>query len=134
MALLDEIATYLAAQNIGAGGWTIVKSRMPPTPDKIVAIFETGGPPREQATSVTLERPTFQVRVRGQPRSAIATAYPDARTKLQACVTALDKLVGQTLSGTLYPFIFAEGSTIALGDDGNLRPELVQNFRAAREG
>lgn len=124
--LLDEIGTYLTNQGVvgGATGWTLAKAYMPPSPDQVVALFETGGFAPE--LPVDLDRPTFQVRVRGTKMD-----YPGARAKIDQVVTELHKFQG-TLSGVYYVMIAAMQSPMPLGYDENERPELAVNFRALR--
>ena len=45
--LLDEIAQHLIAQGVGVAGstadWTVKKGFEPPSPDKCLVLYETGG-------------------------------------------------------------------------------------------
>ena len=129
MALLDEMSTRLIAQSVGVTGstanWVVKKAWMPPSPDRAIGIFETGGQPNDRGQGL-IDRPTFQVRVRG-PKGG----YSTARAKIAAARTALE--TGPlTLQGRYYVQIAANGEPIFLGYDENSRPEIVMNFTAHR--
>lgn len=128
--LLDEVSARLIAQGVGVTGstanWVVKKGWMAPQPDRAIAVFETGGFPNDPHESALIDRPTFQVRVRG-PKGG----YSTARTKIGAARTALE--VGNTtLSSWRYIHIVAQGEPVSLGMDQNQRPELVMNFTALR--
>lgn len=122
MSILDDIMTQLEADSVsgGATGWTTKKSLMPPAPDQIVGIFETGGGDVDQTQGVSqFDGHGFQVRVRGT-----AFDYDGARAKIAEAFTSLNNV---TLSG--YIFIFADSiQPLPLGLDTNDRPELAMNF------
>ena len=130
MALLDEIATRLQGQGVGTTGstqsWFVAKGFLPPTPDKCIALFETGGFPNDAHESALIDRPTFQVRVRSD-----AFGYSTGRTKIGAARTALE-IGNSTLSGRRYVHIVAQSEPVSLGVDDNNRPALVMNFTALR--
>ena len=128
--LLDEIATRLQSQGVGTtastASWFVAKGFLPPTPDKCIALFETGGLPNDPHEAALVDRPTFQVRVRGD-----AYGYSTGRAKLGAARTALE--VGNTtLSGRRFIHVVAQGEPVSLGQDENNRPSLVMNFTALR--
>lgn len=129
MALLDEIAARLIAQSVGVSGstanWAVKKGWWSPSPDRAIAVFETGGKPNDQGQGL-IDRPTFQVRVRG-PKGGASTA----RTKMAAVRTALEG-GPLTLSSRYYVQITADTEPISLGSDTNQRPEYVMNFTALR--
>ncbi len=137
MALLDEVATYLQTQAVAglpgstvvtASGWTLAKGYLPEAPDKVVALFETGGRANEQnAVTGLLDRPTFQVRVRSS-----VLAYSTARTKIEAVRTALELVGNESLSSRYYAGILSETAPLSLGLDANKRPHLAMNFAALR--
>lgn len=121
--ILDDIATALTSAGVvgGVTGWTLAKSFLPPTPDKIIAIFEAGSS-SDPETTTDHEYPSIQIRVRG-----ISFGYSEASSKLDAIMNVLHN---QAISGLIY--IFASGSKLPLGYDGNNRPEIVQNYRTMR--
>ncbi len=137
MALLDEIGAVLSTQSVasssGVGGWLLVLSFMPDSTaiqDKVVAIIETPGFPPDAGTD--LDRPGFQVRVRGDPISTTTTSYAEARQKIEDVKTTLHALASTSYSGRHYPGVWAEQEPFLLRYDQNDRPELAINFRAMR--
>lgn len=126
MPLLEDLGTQLTGLGLvgGGSGWTLAKGFLPPDPDQVVALFETPGLAPEAA--VDLDRPGFQVRVRGHRKE-----YDVARVKLEAIYAALHKLTG-TLSGNYYVSILATGGALPLGEDRNERPEIAQNYLCQR--
>lgn len=125
MALLDDIGTHLTTAGVvgGATGWVLSKGYMPPTPDQVLAVFETPGEPPEvgKGDATVYDYPGFQVRVRGAK-----FGYSAARAKLQ---DVFDALHAREPSG--YVYVYAAGSgPLPLGNDAQQRPELTQNYRA----
>ncbi|RJQ09894.1 MAG: hypothetical protein C4551_03225 [Bacillota bacterium] len=122
--LLDEIGTWLVERGIvgGTTGWTLAKGYMPPTPDRIVALFDTGGTP----ASPSADQPTFQLRVR-----AARMDYPGTRAKAWEAFNALQKLRGE-LSGVGYESVTARQLPFPMGYDTNDRPEFACNLVAVR--
>lgn len=136
MALLDDVAACLSAASVAgvsgstvatATGWTLFKATLPPAPDKVVAVFETGGRANENMESGLLDRPTFQVRVR-----AGVNAYDTARTKIAAVRTALEGVLNESVNSRYYAGMLADSEPIPLPVDANNRPALVMNFTAWR--
>jgi hypothetical protein len=136
MALLDDVAVRLASQAVAgpsgtttasATGWTLFKAVLPPGPDQVVAVFETGGRQNENMESGLLDRPTFQVRVRGA-----VNGYSAARTKIAAVRTALEGVHNTTVNGRYYAGMTADSEPFPLAVDDNNRPALVMNFAAFR--
>lgn len=131
MALLDEVATYLIAQGVGSSGstanWTVNKGFLPASPDKAIGVFETGGFRNDGHTDATVDRPTFQLLVRGD-----AFGYSTARTKLTAARTALEGIGNENMGGRRYVHVQAQHEALSLGQDENSRPKLVMNFTALR--
>lgn len=129
MAILDEIATYLAIKNIGTVDTDIFKGFMPDQPDNMVALFEYAGKPMELTMGTgdpTLERPGLQVRVRN-------TSYPTGRAKIEQVVDILHGLTEQVLGGKRYLLIRANQSPESIGLDANNRSEFVVNFSVLKE-
>jgi len=121
-SLLDTVATYLTDRTLvgGATGWTLAKGWMPPTPDKIVGLFEYAGSPPDNRPH--LDRPGLQVRVRGDKHD-VADAYAVARRHVQAIRGALHTQCVPGLIG-----IAAVQSAFPLGLDDSQRIEFVCNF------
>lgn len=126
MSILDDMGTHLADNSIvsGATGWTLAKSYQPATPDKVLTIYETGGPAPDQTQGTGHDFPTFQVRGRGEE-----FGYEALRTKMQE---VFDSLNDAAISGYVYIFA-AESAPIPIGYDKNSnRPVLVWNFKAMK--
>ncbi len=137
MAILDEIATRLDDQGIasssGDDGWVLVKSMLPDSSalqDKIVALIETPGEAPDAYTE--LDRPHFQVLVRGDPITTVSSAYETARAKAEEIKIDLHTLGPVTLSGRYFPAIWAMQDPFLLEYDQNDRPTFVMNVRAFR--
>lgn len=139
MALLDDVASYLVTVGVGGfpgttgatgTGWTIFKGFSPPSPHRQITLYETGGFAPEEMTD--LDRPGFQVVVRGSRDIDVAAAYSSARTKLDSIFTTLHGLATQTINSRYYPVMFAQGDALSLGKDENDRPMLAQNYFAVR--
>src|ERR1051326_5717979 len=81
MALVDDVGAALVAANLGhtdAGptDWQIYFAYMQDQPDRSICIYESGGEVPE--TNWSLDRPHFQIRVRGK-----ADDYQAVRAKAQ---------------------------------------------------
>lgn len=139
--LLDDIATYLAAQStslsVGAAG-NLVKAinlDAPTVPNTIVALYEQAGVFNQYAmststgtVSVVYESPRLQAISR-------STSYQTARTNAQTVYTILDGLSKNlpTSSGTRYLSVEAVQAPFALGRDGNDRHIVSVNFDVTKE-
>ena len=126
MALLDDIGTYLTSQNVVGGetGWTLAKGFEPPTPDKIVTIYELPGDEPDQTEGTKYDYPFFQTRVRGEE-----FGYEETRTKVQAVFNALNDA---DISGYVYVFARQSGPQ-SLGHDGLTRPILTLDFAVMKQ-
>ena len=137
MMLLDEIGTRLddsgIASSSGDDGWVLVKSMLPDSSalqNKIVALIETPGEAPDGYTE--LDKPHFQVLVRGDSIATVSSSYSVARAKIEAIKTDLHTLGPATLSGRHFPAIWALQDPFLLEMDSSDRPVLVINFRAFR--
>ena len=133
--LLDEIASRLITQNIasssgsGSPAYYLYRGTVPDSSllaDRIVAVLEAGG--LSQLPNLKIDRPTFQVLVRGARINSVSTAYEEARHKAETIKLDLHFLVGTTLSGVLYHGIIAEQEVFYLGEDMNQRPVFSCNY------
>jgi hypothetical protein len=129
MALVDEIGTRLTAASVGGlpgstQTYTIYYRELTETPDKQIAIVPTGGSQQEHAEAV--ERPSFQVLVRGAANSST-----DLEAKVNDVVDALNLWDG-TISGRRYIDIQRSGDILYLGRDENQRPMYSVNFGTVR--
>lgn len=109
--------------------WVVFKGWEPEAPDQIITIFETGGNPNQGHEGNMLDKPTFQVRIRGAQTS---TGYVAARTKIAAARTALEGMAAGTFNNRYYCQVVANSEPISLGHDQSHRPRLVMNFTALR--
>lgn len=124
--ILNEVESRLVHLGIsGIGGeWPVSKGFIPDKPDQVIVVFETPGRPPD--ARVDLDRPSFQIRVRGSE-----FGYIDAREKAQEIHLALHTFKGNLL-GTRYVLITAAHSPWFLQHDRNNRPEFVQNFNCLK--
>lgn len=124
MGTLQEIGTYLQAQGVGTLGTNLFTGLMPDTPDACVALLEYPGGAGIYtfgSGGTIIENPRIQVIARG-------TTYPGAQSSIHSVYTALDGLVEQVLSGTLYHLITAVQPPFGFPLDLNNRYVLACNF------
>lgn len=119
--------SLLVAASVGSNtptdDWSIHLSKMPASPDRAIAIFDSGGAENPNPKWL-LDYKTIQVRVRGRVN--------DYTTAYQKIVDAQDVLLGlpaQTVGGDRWDGITCISDITFLGRDDNDRPELVVNFR-----
>lgn len=115
MGLLADVKSFLSSvSNVYLGSW-------PNSPDNVVALYPSGGYPRDLSGSM-VEEPTFMVKVRN-------TSYPTGET---LCDTIKDALHGQnnvTVNGNDILLIEQQGDVLNLGRDENNRQMWSINFR-----
>lgn len=135
--LLQEIGTELDYKGIastsGADGWFLTKSMLPDStalPDKVVALIETPGEPPDARND--LDKPHFQVVVRGDPINQVSSAYEEASAKAKEIKRDLHTIGPATLRGRYYPAMWAMQDPFLLEYDKNDRPTFVMNVRAFR--
>lgn len=135
--LLDDIATYMAAQStaftkLSGSAGNLSKAYMPdasPAPDTLVTLYETGGlPPTHTFTTgggtLYFENPRLQVLVR-------SSAYTTARNLADKAYVLLDSIahtVLPTTGGTMYLSVSAVQSPFSIGRDENGRYLVSCNF------
>lgn len=126
MSLLDDIGAKLTSDGVvgGATGWTLGKSYLPPSPDQVVALFETAGPEADQTEGTRYDEPTFQVRARGA-----TFEYDQLRDKMTEVFNSLNDA---TIAGFVFVFAVQSGP-LPLGYDENNRPELSWNFATMKQ-
>lgn len=122
--LLDDVRGLLIAANVvdGVTGWSLFLSYLPPTPDQVVAVTETGGPAVDQTDGPRFDTFTFQVQVRG-----VKYGYAAARVKADEVFTALND---SNLTG--YAYMFSENGPTTIGYDDNYRPRIALNFKTLK--
>ena len=104
-----------------AGEWLLTVSRMPSSPDKVIAVYDAGGiAPNPQ---FKLDMPAVQVRVRGAKNG-----YSEAYAKIQDCVNAILGLPSQDIGGDRWVSVAMRGYIQPIGYDESERPELTANF------
>ena len=135
--ILDEIGQRLDDQGIasssGDDGWVLMKSMLPDSSalqDKMVALIEVLGEAPDGYTE--LDRPHFQVLVRGDPITTVSSSYETARAKAEEIKIDLHTLGPVTLSGRYFPAIWALQDPFLLEYDKSDRPVLVTDYRAFR--
>ena len=125
MAVLNEIATKLAALGVGTLGSSIHIGMMPETPDVCCAIFEYGGISPEYkfgAAGIDYETPAVQVVFRGTaydyetPRASAATAYNGLASV--ECVTLSSTSGG---SSAFYHWVHPQQAPFLMERDANNR-------------
>ena len=138
MALLTEIANYLASTGIGTVGSTIFISMLPTeAADQCVVLTEYGGMGTEKTVAMgvggaKVEYPRFQLMVRSNVLTTTGY-YSAAKTLAQNAFNKLDGFVG-TMSGGTYFWIAGLQNPFSIGlDEGNERMMIVSNFQAARQ-
>jgi hypothetical protein len=135
-SLLDQIADHLISSGIvvypGEVGWPIYKGMFPPTPDKVVSVFETPGDPPDiiqDSPETAYDYPGFQIRIRGE-----RYAYDEMRAKMQDIFEALhESEPAVSSSEPVFIYIYAVSSgPLPMGSDESERPELSWNFKTMR--
>jgi hypothetical protein len=92
----------------------------------IAMIYDTGGFDPE-ATGVTFDKPTINVRVKGKPAGLSA-----ASTLMQNIKAALHQRDPETKNGARYMGIWQVGEIAVVEYDDRNRPILTANFRTHR--
>ena len=121
MSLLADIATLLTSVNTN-----IFYNDLPDTPDNCLSLFYSGGQPsihNLNTQAPTLEKPTFQIRIRN-------TSCASAETQAESIKDALNGKTKTTINGTLYEAIWLQGDIFNLGRDDRERTNLTVNFVA----
>ncbi len=116
----------VASTDSASTGWRLVARGLQPTPDRQVAVIETGGSQHESDKG-DMDRPSFQLLIRDAEDGTFGTL----ETKVGAAITALDFFSGVTGSWT-YIDIQMQGDRLYLGRDENQRPMYSVNFQALR--
>jgi len=114
--LLDQVASYLAAQGIGTVGTNLFKGTMPDSPVKCISITASGGP---RVKGDALHRPRIQISVRD-------ISYPVGLVTTQSVFDALDHKV--VILGTLHGRFRPEGEPGMFTRDVNERFVFPLNF------
>lgn len=129
--LLVEIAAKLAAEGLVPSGYVVVKGKLPTSPDKVIAVYETGGlaPQRFFGNSQSIEMPGLQFVVRGA-----ANDYEGPKVVIDAIFQATLDWGAFTASGVRYVGVDAQQSPFPfLRSDDNLRTLHAFNAIAMKE-
>lgn len=128
--LLTDVLGYLQTAGLvgGASGWSRAASYLPPEPDRVIVVFETGGNEPELlpdgSTELLYDEVTFQVRGRAE-----AFAYQALRDHLGEVYRALH---GAAITADYVQVRATQAGPIQLGLDDRSRPGLTWNFTALR--
>lgn len=122
--LVKDIADHLATAGHGTVGTDLFAGELPPSPDALVAVIDTGGaPPAETFCGIDHENAAVQILARGAVRDG-----QTVRTKVNAVYKTLAALSGTTIDGTLYVGTTAQQSPFKIEVDGNDRTVMGVNF------
>lgn len=123
-----DIRDYLAGlSSLGlTTGTDLGDGEEPETPDAFVTVLDSGGEDGESA--FTYDRPTIQVRSRGDKGGSKETNY----SLIKSISDELHGLGNTTINDTRYIGIWRSGDIVSLGKDENKRWVHVANFRIHR--
>jgi len=107
--------------HVGISGWQIEIGAMPDKPDKVIAIYDTGG--QAPNPKWLLDFPSLQVMVRG----AVGT-YLTTFVEAKAVKDILLGAYSQNLNGDRWVSITQNGDLGFLGRDEDERPLFSVNF------
>ena len=124
----DLLASSAASVDELIFGTNLFIGAMPDYPDLCACLYDTGGPPPDEAVMGTYY-PTFQARVRDG-----AGGYKTGYALAQSIRNALHGLTQQTVNGTRYIYMYATSDILHVGKDEKDRPLFTINFRAAKTG
>ncbi len=128
--ILDELATYLAANSTLTVGGTLGKARMTDTqPDTVGVLYESGGLSTvytfSTGSAVEYQRPTVQFLSR-------STSYVTARQAAETVYQLLDGLSNTTMTGVRYKSVKAIQQPFTVGVDDSDRYLVSVNFQCER--
>jgi len=134
--IVTDVLDFLEAEGLiaGATGWARAAAYLPPSPDQVIAVFETSGTEPELtpigSTETPLDEPGFQVRGR-----STEFGYAALRNKMGAIFRALHGSTLAPASGEP-PYILVkavQSAPLPLGLDENNRFGQTWNFQVIRE-
>ena len=121
----EDIKDFLVAAGIGVYATTLWIGKEPKTPNKVMTVYDTGG--FDQEASYEYERPTVQVRARGD-----VGEYLEARVFLLEAVDELHAKIGEDINETRYVQILQQGDILFVEWDESNRPVFTANFAIQR--
>lgn len=127
MSLVDDIGVWLEMKGLGTVGEDIFKSKLPDSPDALIAVFAKPGVSAKPMP--TLERPRVQVWVRD-------IDYATAEAKAAEVFEALHVVANTTINGVRYLLIQAatgQAGIAPMGADSNGRNEMSLMFDVIKE-
>jgi len=124
--ILSDLAGYLTSKSIAVTGETLFLGRLPPSPDVVMALRQSGGLPPTEYFEGAIERPRVQVLVRG-------VNYSTARLWAEQVYQSFLDLVNIELSGTWYLQCEPDSPPGFLERDDNNRPIFVMNVEVWRK-
>lgn len=127
--LTVEFAARLTAQSLTTG-YTVTRGILPATPDKVIAVYETGGSGPSLATGAgnTVENPNVQVVVRG-----VAHDYDGPRLAVERIYQAALGWGAFTQSSVRYLSVTPLAAPFVRNRDENGRVEWAVNFAVEKE-
>ncbi len=117
----SEHVKDLLATHVGVSGWAIEIGAMPPTPDKVIMISDTGG--LEPNPKYLLDFPTVQTMVRGE-----VSGYLDTFREAKAIKDILLGIDAQDINSDRIDGIIQNGDLAFVGRDEQQRPLFAINF------
>lgn len=120
------IVDYLR-NRLSLTGWGLFVGIMPATPDKAIAILDSGG--FEGIPNLLVDYPSIQVRVRGAQAPLNKDGYTEAYLKARE---VRDHILGMSNAPTEFTELDGcteRGHLISLGYDDNKRPNFSNNFQ-----
>jgi hypothetical protein len=124
----NDLADILETANLvgGSTGWQVQVGEEPTTPDKVVTLYDTGGPEPNPKNLQDFLR--VQIRIRGKPGEYISTFNKAQQIK--------DELLGRpkgVVNSVTYVGIWMNTETLFMGYDESRRPRFTSNWRIVRE-
>lgn len=136
MGMLEEIRTYLIAQNVGVDSatkdWCVHLKKKQAVRHAVVVVYETGGTRPDMGFGSSTPRfkfPGLMVHTRGEPED-----YDNPRARILLAYNALIAVSPSSpLSGTEYQMILANQEPFPMGQDELERYEFSCNFSVQKE-
>lgn len=128
--LSEDMKNYLIDQGVGSGTptneWSIHIASMPPSPDEVIVIRDTGGmQPTYLMDETTVNEPTVRVETRAQ-------SYLSGYSKCEEAVNALCLSKDLVIDGTDYWSIMQVSPIGEVGQDDKRRIRLATTLKATR--
>ncbi len=125
--LASDVSAKLTALGLTTG-YVVIEGKMPHTPNKVIALTETGGSGADQFLgNAPIENPSMQLRVRGE-----ADDYNGPRLVIERIFQALTQ-AGAFTQGARYLSFTPLQSPFLLKRDENVRCEFAVNFLIMKE-